>query len=149
MSITIDLDNEDATADMAARLSRLAGTGDVLALEGDLGTGKTMFARAFIRALTAPDTEVPSPTFTLLQVYDDGPVPIHHFDLYRLETPDEAVELGIDDAFADGISLIEWPQRLGRLLPPGCLTISLSHGDSPERRRVRLSGWDERLAGFS
>ncbi|MHA1598361.1 MAG: tRNA (adenosine(37)-N6)-threonylcarbamoyltransferase complex ATPase subunit type 1 TsaE [Alphaproteobacteria bacterium] len=149
MSITIDLDGEDATADLAATLSRLARGGDVLALDGDLGSGKTAFARAFIRARCGSETEVPSPTFTLLQEYDDGQMPIHHFDLYRLEKPDEALELGIDDAFADGISLIEWPARLGPLLPSGCLTLTFSHGDGPDRRRVEINGWDDRLADLS
>lgn len=149
MNIAINLDGEDATTELARRLSRLARVGDVLALEGDLGTGKTVFARAFIRALCGADTEVPSPTFTLLQVYDDGEVPVHHFDLFRLETPDEALELGIDDAFADGISLIEWPERLGALLPADCLTITFTQREGTDQRRARLSGWDGRLADLS
>ncbi|MBT4220334.1 MAG: tRNA (adenosine(37)-N6)-threonylcarbamoyltransferase complex ATPase subunit type 1 TsaE, partial [Rhodospirillaceae bacterium] len=107
MSITINLDSEDATNALAGKLAGRARIGDVLALQGDLGTGKTVFARAFIRAVCGAETEVPSPTFTLLQVYDDAETPIYHFDLYRLETSDEALELGIDDAFAEGISLIE------------------------------------------
>jgi tRNA threonylcarbamoyladenosine biosynthesis protein TsaE len=149
LSIAITLDGEDATAELAARLSLLAGRGDVLALKGDLGTGKTVFARAFIRSLCGADTEVPSPTFTLLQVYDHGDVPINHFDLFRIDTRDEALELGIDDAFADGISLIEWPERLGTMLPTDCLTLAFSHGDGPDLRRIELSGWDGRLADLS
>ena len=144
MSITINLDSEDATNALAGKLAGRARIGDVLALQGDLGTGKTVFARAFIRAVCGAETEVPSPTFTLLQVYDDAETPIYHFDLYRLETSDEALELGIDDAFAEGISLIEWPERLGNLLPATCLRLTLSHADRTDAREVRISGWDDR-----
>src|ERR1700745_1141479 len=102
--IVVDL--PDALAPRAAG----AAPPDIIALKGDLGTGKTVFARAFIRACGNED-EVPSPTFTLVQVYDGGPSGISHFDLYRIRAPDEAWELGIEDAFAAGISLIEWPER--------------------------------------
>lgn len=150
---SIELPDEAATRALAARLAAVAERGEQLALKGDLGVGKTVFARAFIRALCDPHTEVPSPTFTLLQTYDaaDGRT-LFHFDLYRLETPEEALELDIDGAFADGVSLIEWPQRLGRLLPGGHLEVALAYGDGENRRTCALSGpaaWAERLAGVS
>ena len=115
---------------LAARLAVPARTGDTFALSGDLGAGKTALARAFIRALAkrenvAPPGEVPSPTFTLMQVYDIGPLEVFHFDLYRLKNADEALELGIEDACADGIALIEWPERLGRCLPPDRIDVGL------------------------
>ncbi len=118
-------------------------------MKGDLGAGKTTFARGFIRARGGME-EVPSPTFTLVQVYELGPAAIWHFDLYRLKSPDEAWELGIEDAFSEGISLIEWPERLGPLLPMHSLEITLLFGEQPETRRVLLAGedWEERLAGI-
>src|SRR3984893_12155605 len=124
----VDLPNEAATAAFAARISALAEIGDVIGLKGDLGAGKTTFARAFIRARGGTE-EVPGPTFTLLQVSDTTAAAIWHFDLYRLKSPDEAWELGIEDAFSDGISLIEWPEQLGPLLPRDRLrlTLLLSH----------------------
>jgi tRNA threonylcarbamoyladenosine biosynthesis protein TsaE len=113
----VELADERATLALGARLAGEAARGDVFALKGALGAGKTTLARGFIRALTTPEEEVPSPTFTLVQGYDSRKGPLWHFDLYRLEDPEEAWELGIEDAFADGISLIEWPERLGPLLP--------------------------------
>jgi tRNA threonylcarbamoyladenosine biosynthesis protein TsaE len=146
--IVLDLPDETATADLAARISALAEPADVIALKGELGTGKTSFARAFIRARGERD-EIPSPTFTLVQIYDPGSTPIWHFDLYRLRTPDEAWELGIEDAFASGISLVEWPERMDTLLPKRRLEITFIFGSEPGARRLLLdpSGdWRQRLA---
>jgi len=112
-----ELPDEAATAALAARIAALARPGDVIALKGELGAGKTSFARAFICARAGRDEIVPSPTFTLAQAYEFPDVTIWHFDCFRLRDPEEAWELGIEDAFRDGISLIEWPGRLGHLLP--------------------------------
>jgi tRNA threonylcarbamoyladenosine biosynthesis protein TsaE len=146
----IDLPDEKATAALAARLAALAAPGDIIALKGELGAGKTSFARAFIRARGGDET-VPSPTFTLVQVYDLPGGAVWHFDLYRLRQSDEAWELGIEDAFRDGISLIEWPERLGALLPARRLEIALDFGPAATERRARLSGdgdWAARLAAI-
>jgi tRNA threonylcarbamoyladenosine biosynthesis protein TsaE len=146
--IPLDLPDERATARLAAALARRARAGDVIALEGELGTGKTTFARAFIRARGTGREEVPSPTFTLVQVYDEREPWIWHFDLYRIEKPEEAFELGIEEAFLDGISLIEWPERLGALLPRRRLLLRLFYGDRPASRRAELVAdprWKERL----
>src|SRR6478672_11437454 len=143
-----DLPDERATASLAARIAALARPGDVIALKGELGTGKTTFARAFIRARGGGEA-VPSPTFTLVQLYEIGEVPIWHFDAYRLRNPDEAWELGIEDAFRDGISLIEWPERLGTLLPDTRLQIILSEADLPNTRRAALDlggDWADRFS---
>ncbi len=148
-SLRLDLANEPATVALAARLARLARTRDVFALSGPLGAGKTAFARAFIRARSAVQDEVPSPTFTLVQIYDTDHVPIYHFDLFRLTHPDEAEELGIEEAFAEGISLIEWPERLNGRLPTDRLDVTLEHGEGLDARTVRLKGhgaWSDRLA---
>jgi tRNA threonylcarbamoyladenosine biosynthesis protein TsaE len=146
----VDLPDETATAAFAARIAALAEIGDVIALKGDLGAGKTAFARAFIRACGGME-EVPSPTFTLVQIYDLAPAAIWHFDLYRLKSPDEAWELGIEDAFGGGISLIEWPEQLGHLLPRYRLEITFLFADRPEARRALIvagEDWQERLAGI-
>jgi tRNA threonylcarbamoyladenosine biosynthesis protein TsaE len=150
IAFSIELHDEAMTADLAARLARRAQRGDVVLLSGDLGSGKTSFARAFIRARGTGREEVPSPTFTLVEVYAPGDgTPVWHFDLYRLTASEEAYELGIEEAFGDGISLIEWPDRLGSLLPPEHLEVTLSPGTRPEARVARLSGtpgWAPRLA---
>jgi len=147
-----ELPDEAATAALAARIATLARPGDVIALKGELGAGKTSFARAFIRARAGRDEVVPSPTFTLAQPYDFADVTIWHFDLYRLRAAEEAWELGIEDAFQDGISLIEWPERLGHLLPSRRLEITLLPGAAPDARRAFADpgpGWAERLAEFA
>jgi tRNA threonylcarbamoyladenosine biosynthesis protein TsaE len=143
----VELPDEAATRGLAAVVAALSQPGDVIALKGELGAGKTTFARAFIRARGADD-EVPSPTFNLVQVYEAGTATIWHFDLYRLRSPEEAWELGIEDAFGDGISLIEWPERLGHLLPARRLEIALVFGLGPNARRAALAGgteWHDRL----
>ncbi|GGL54991.1 tRNA (adenosine(37)-N6)-threonylcarbamoyltransferase complex ATPase subunit type 1 TsaE [Wenxinia marina] len=138
-SLTLNLPDEAATRDLAARLAGAARPGDVLLLSGPVGAGKTAFARAFIRArLRSPGTEVPSPTFTLVQTYDDGKAEIWHADLYRLSHPDEALELGLGDAFETAICLVEWPDRLGSLAPEDALHLHLS-ADADGVHRVRVA----------
>jgi len=144
----IELPDEAATAALAAGLAALARPGDVIALKGELGAGKTSFARAFIRARGGIEA-VPSPTFTLVQVYELGGGTIWHIDGYRLRDPEEAWELDIEDAFSEGISLIEWPERLGSLVPARRLEIALSAGPTPAARRAALdpgAEWAARLS---
>jgi tRNA threonylcarbamoyl adenosine modification protein YjeE len=115
--------------------------------------GKSTFARAFIRHIAKrPNLEVPSPTFTLVQSYTDLSRPVWHFDLYRLEFPEEVEELGLDEALSTAISLIEWPERLGRMTFSNTLTLTLDMGKTPDERKVTLCGsasWDERLKEVS
>ncbi|MGE5150089.1 MAG: tRNA (adenosine(37)-N6)-threonylcarbamoyltransferase complex ATPase subunit type 1 TsaE, partial [Rhodospirillaceae bacterium] len=112
------LPNEQATEALGATLAARLKPGDVVGLKGDLGAGKTTLARAIIRAAAAdPDLIVPSPTFTLVEVYDTPRGAYWHFDLYRLDDPEQVYELGWEEARAEGIVLVEWPERLGRLLP--------------------------------
>ena len=126
-----------ATEAAAAALAAVARRGDVFCLYGDLGAGKTTFARGFLAAL-AVDEEIPSPTFNLVLTYDTALGAVWHFDLYRLTRPDEVIELGIEDAFADGICLIEWPERLGSWLPERRIEIHLSDTNSGGGRQLRL-----------
>lgn len=114
---TITSSSEADTAALAADLARGAAPGDVFCLSGALGMGKSVFARAFIQSLCGPDTDVPSPTFTLVQTYDTPAGPLAHFDLYRLEDAEEVLQLDWDDMLAGAICLIEWPSRAGGFLP--------------------------------
>ena len=110
------LATETMTRTLAGQIADLAEPGDLIALWGDLGSGKTAFARGLITALTG-ETEVPSPTFSLVQTYDAPAFVIWHFDLYRLDQPRDVLELGFDDALNDDLVLVEWPERLGDYLP--------------------------------
>ena len=148
LTLVLDLPDEGATAALAAHLAARARRGDILALEGPLGSGKTTLARAFIRAFAGAN-EVPSPTFTLVEIYAaSGKPAVWHFDLYRLNAPEEAFELGIEEAFTDAVSLIEWPERLGDWLPRESLRLSLEEGPTVTARRARLvvpASWADRL----
>ncbi|MBU6475609.1 MAG: tRNA (adenosine(37)-N6)-threonylcarbamoyltransferase complex ATPase subunit type 1 TsaE [Alphaproteobacteria bacterium] len=133
---TLIIENEAALAGLAARLAPLLKRGDVLTLKGDLGAGKTAFARALIRTLAGESVDVPSPTFTLVQVYDFPSFSVYHFDLYRLEGKEiDILELGWDDARRDGVCLVEWPERLGALLPQDRLEIAINFHKSNETVR--------------
>lgn len=120
----IPLPDPDATDALARRMAGRVGAGDVLLLEGPIGAGKTAFARALIHALGVAE-DVPSPTYTLVQTYEAG-LEIWHADLYRLTHPDEAVELGLTDAFDTALCLVEWPERLGADRPESALTLRFS-----------------------
>lgn len=126
--------NETETALVAQELAPLLKKGDVVLLNGTLGVGKTTFVRALIRYLLKSETEVPSPTYTLLQMYDTSQFTIYHFDFYRLKTPEEAYEVGIEDAFSDGVSMIEWPDKISPLIPQNHKTISFQLLDDGTRK---------------
>lgn len=138
---SIFLADEAATQDLGRKLAASLKPGDALCLTGPLGAGKSTLARALIRALTTPEEEVPSPTFTLVQFYETAAFPLAHFDLYRLSDPDEAYEIGLDEALDDGVALIEWPQRLEGRLPPTRLDIDIAL-DGDARRAVIVAHGD-------
>jgi tRNA threonylcarbamoyladenosine biosynthesis protein TsaE len=149
------LPDEAATAALAILLADRLQPGDAILLDGALGVGKTCFARALIRHLSGNETEVPSPSFNLVLTYDIPPDrfkggTLWHFDLYRVSNPRELDELGLDDALRDGVTLIEWPDRLGPQTPTNALTLSLSLlTDAAGPRRAELNGnerWATRLA---
>jgi len=138
-TFSFSLPDEAATERLGAALARRLRPRDVIALQGGLGVGKTTLARAILRAASDdPNLIVPSPTFTLVEVYDTQRGTFWHFDLYRLESPEQVFELGWEEARADGIALIEWAERLGRLLPDERLMVTLAiEGDG---RRADLQG---------
>ena len=148
-TFTIQEINEIEICKLAGNLASLSLIGDIITLSGDLGVGKTVFARAFIKALKY-EGHVPSPTFTLLQTYEIQPVQISHFDFYRVERPEEIFELGVEDLFFSGISLIEWPEKMGKFKPKDCLDLVLSYSKTEPKTNRSLSleymvNWSERI----
>jgi tRNA threonylcarbamoyl adenosine modification protein YjeE len=149
----------DATRALAARLARCLRSGDLVLLEGDLGTGKTEFARAVIQALAGKAITVPSPTFTILQSYELPGIEVGHADLYRIAAPGELIELGLEECLTRGALLVEWPDRAADLWPGERLTVGLAAMLSdPTARELTLAGtgrWasliatlaDERIPG--
>jgi tRNA threonylcarbamoyladenosine biosynthesis protein TsaE len=133
------LPDEAATKMLGARIAHGLKTGDLVALSGELGAGKTALARAILHHLGVTE-EVPSPSFTLVQSYDTGELAVYHFDLYRLERASELAELGLDDALNNGAALVEWPEHgLPMSLLDDALRISLLPA-SGESRIAKLSG---------
>lgn len=146
MQIAVPLPDPEATDALARRLAPHLRAGDVLLLHGQIGAGKTQFARALIHALGVAE-DVPSPTFTLVQTYEAADFDIWHADLYRLTHPDEAVELGLTEAFETALCLVEWPEKLGTDAPESSLTLRFSIRG--EGRVAEITGpdtWRERLA---
>ncbi len=147
-SLIFDLSSEVETADLAVKLGKQLKIGDVILLEGDIGTGKTYFARHLIQSQQTRAEDVPSPSFTLVQVYDTEPGQIWHADLYRLSSPDDVEELGLSDAFQTAICLVEWPDRLGDLVPEDALLIRFDLGDTETARTLTFSWQDDRWANL-
>ena len=132
-TFAFDLPDLAATTALGAKIAAGLAVGDLVAMAGDLGAGKTTLARAILTALGLSGP-MPSPTFTLVQRYEAARLVVHHYDLYRLEHPGELAELGLDEALEDGAVLVEWPERAGGLLPEETLNVSLTMSDRQIRR---------------
>lgn len=131
---------EQDTKEIGQKLAKKAKRGDCYALFGTLGMGKSVMARSFVQELCG-DEEVPSPTFTLVQLYDAPEYTIYHFDLYRLKSAEEIFELGMEDALYDGVCLIEWPEKMAQYLPRNCIKITIAPNN--EERIITISSADE------
>ena len=152
--LRIALPDLAATERLAGRVAALAHPGEAVLLTGPLGAGKSAFARAFVRAwLNDPQAEVPSPTFTLVQPYEGARGTVWHCDLYRLGSPDELLELGIDQGMTEAVLLVEWPDRLGAELPVDRLELAFEMcQQAQDARLVTMAGagvWAARLAGLA
>ena len=131
--------SEEETIKIAQDMAEHLSSGDILALYGDLGVGKSVFCRALIRTLThTPDLNVPSPTFSLVQTYETSAFEIWHFDLYRIEDPEEIYEIGWEEALSGNLSLIEWPDKIEPLLPPNTKKLIFEE-ISPTERLIKTS----------
>ena len=152
ITLTVHTDSPARSCAIAAMLAPRLVPGDVVLMTGDIGTGKTHFARGLIQSLLETPEDVPSPTYTLVQTY---PVPsgeLWHADLYRLTNTSEVFELGLIDAFSDAICLIEWPDRLGELAPADALCITMTQGAGDDDRIMEFhwtqGDWAEKLRGI-
>lgn len=132
--------NEKETGLEAQKLAKNLKKGDVLCIFGELGAGKTVFSREIVRFLIKnPSEEVPSPTFTLVQSYEAPDFLVFHYDLYRLEDPEEVFELGWEDSLASGVCLIEWPERAGSLIPKRRIEVHIEPVENqPEARKITI-----------
>ena len=152
LSININLKSEKDTLKFGSNLAKIARCGDIFALSGDLGTGKTVVARGFIKQIIGNDTNVASPTFNLVNTYESNKGTIWHFDLYRLENSNEIEELGLDEAISEGICIIEWPEKATNEIPKNRLCIFLKEGEQTGVRSVQITShgsWKDRIVKFN
>jgi len=153
MQVTLSMKSAEQTARLAEQIGATLGPGDCLLLSGPVGAGKTHFARHLIWSLLREPEDVPSPTFTLVQTYDTPHGEVWHADLYRLSALDEVEELGLAEAMETAICLIEWPEVLGPLTPPGALSLTFQADEGHiETRHITLNGpatrWQTLLGQF-
>ena len=138
--------SEEETMLVGEKFAATASKGLVIKLIGDLGAGKTHFVKGFVKGLGS-NKLVTSPTFTLLNIYDDGKLPVYHFDMYRLNSLDEAIELGFDEYFdlntLDGVALVEWPEKVEGLIKCNHIVIKIEKIDDKSRKIILLSGGDK------
>jgi len=150
-STTLSLPSANHTDQLGQYLAQHAKAADCILLRGQIGAGKSALSRAFIRSRLGQDTDVPSPTFTLVQTYDDPQgIEIWHADLYRLSDPQEAIELGLTEAFETAICLIEWPELISELAPDDALQIDLTVQPTEHRATLQYGKrWHDRLMNLA
>ena len=142
----IILHSENETTALAVKIGNILKPADIILLYGEIGAGKSFLCRALLHHIFSPELEVPSPTFTLVQTYEGDEMEYWHCDLYRLNNPEEAIELGLDEAFETAICLIEWPDRLGSLIPKRALSIFMKAEDGfHSATLVGNEAWQNRL----
>ena len=134
---------EHDTKRLAEEFAKISQKGDVFALYGTLGAGKSTFSRFFIQSLCGY-IDVPSPTFTLVQMYDTDDFELYHYDMYRLKKQEDAYELGIEDAFFEGVNLIEWPENIEGLLPNNSWKITISTKDSFRYFSIKVTSLEKK-----
>ena len=135
------IDNETAMSNLGAQIAQEIKSPTLIALHGEMGAGKSVFARGFIQYLCGTDTDVPSPTYTLVQIYDAPNSTLYHFDLYRLDDPEEVLNLDWDEAMHDGICLVEWPSKAGNYLPNARIDITIDK-ISDTQRHITVNSLD-------
>lgn len=141
-NIIYESGSEKETFDLGFKTGREAKPGQIISLEGDLGVGKTVFTAGFAKGLGI-DEPVCSPTFTILQVYEEGRIPLYHFDVYRIDDPDEMFEIGFDEYInSDGVCLIEWGNKIAEILPRETVIITIEKDLDMgfDYRRIMISG---------
>lgn len=142
----VNIDNLEQTKSLAEKISKLVTIGDVIELKGDLGAGKTTFARYFINSLLEKEEDILSPTFNIVHPYHTKNFTIWHFDLYRIEDINEVEEIGIFDAFDEGVSLIEWPQIISSIVPENRLLLNLIENDGTRSVIIECFGsWKQKI----
>lgn len=141
MSMAISIINEQQTTALATAVAKQIAVGEAVLLSGELGVGKTYFAKKFLNALGIAESLVASPTFTLVNVYDTNKGPLWHADLYRIKSKDEVLELGLEDAFSSSITLIEWPERADLHWPKDYLALSFEFSDDESARTITPQGF--------
>lgn len=144
----LHITSEQETEQLGERIGQTAKPGTVIALIGDLGTGKTTLTKSIARGLGVTET-VTSPTFNIIREYRSGRIPLYHFDVYRIADPDEMFELGYEEYFySDGICVVEWADIIEELLPEDAVIIHIERGASEEEREYRIEGESEDLCIF-
>jgi len=138
---TVTTSSEAETRSFGRRIGSVCAAGDLICLNGDLGAGKTTLVQGIAQGLGLPARQVTSPTFTLVAEHPDGRIPLYHLDVYRLTSPDHLYDLGVDDFLrrADGITVIEWAERVAPLLPSDCIVIDIKIGDEENKRQFVIS----------